>query len=175
MDVGHVKELEHRRKSLQIKTQQLQNERNTKSKMIGQAKARGEDATALLSEMSHFGEELKTIEQELEALEKELTAFYLAIPNLPNDSVPIGQSEQDNEEVRRYGKLPIFNFEVKDHVELGKRLKLLDFDMASKLSGARFVVMYDALARLHRALIQFMLDLHTETHGYKESLCPLSC
>jgi seryl-tRNA synthetase len=172
LDVDTIARLEEERKELQVRTQQLQNERNTKSKLIGQAKAKKEDATDLLNEMHSFGAQLKDIEQQLDAIQEQLHNIYLTIPNLPHPSVPVGTSEADNVEVRRYGAPPEFSFKPKDHIELGENLKLLDFNAAAKLSGSRFVVMFNDLARLHRALIQFMLDTHTKEHGYQEAYVP---
>lgn len=172
LDVEKIDALEEERKSLQIRTQHLQNERNTKSKLIGQAKAKGEDTSQLLSEVGAFGTELKEIENKLESIQTQLQNIYLMIPNIPNDSVPVGKDEVDNLEVRHWGVIREMNFTPKDHVELGEHLKLLDFDAASKISGARFVVMHKDLARLHRALIQFMLDVHTKEHGYNEVYVP---
>ncbi|MBA2655154.1 MAG: serine--tRNA ligase [Gammaproteobacteria bacterium] len=172
LSVDKINELEEQRKALQIKTQQLQNDRNTKSKLIGQAKAKGEDTSPLLAEVGQFGSQLKEIETKLELIQQQLQDIYLMIPNIPNESVPVGKDESDNVEIRKWGVPRQFEFSPKDHVELGENLKLLDFDAASKLSGARFIVMHDGLARLHRALIQFMLDVHTNQHGYKEIYVP---
>jgi seryl-tRNA synthetase len=172
LEIERIDELEAKRKSLQVKTEQLQNQRNIKSKLIGQAKAKKEDIFPLLSEMSQISNQLKEIEDRLETVQNELHHFYLTLPNIPHASVPIGQDEKDNLEIRRLGNLPLFSFKPKDHVELGENLKLLDFNTASKLSGSRFVVMYGDLARLHRALIQFMLDVHTNEQGYQEVYVP---
>jgi seryl-tRNA synthetase len=172
LDVAKIDQLEEQRKELQVKTQHLQNERNVQSKLIGQAKVTGEDVSLLLKEMSQVGAELKDVEHQLGAVQNQLRDIYLTIPNIPNEAVPIGDDEQDNLEVRRFGVPTEFSFVPKDHVELGENLKLLDFNAASKLSGARFVVMHDGLARLHRALIQLMLDIHTQEHGYHEVYVP---
>lgn len=172
LNVSEINALENERKQLQVKTQELQNERNTKSKLIGIAKAKGEDITQILSQVSSVGGQLKTIEMQLEDIQKKLNTIYLTIPNLPHDSVPIGQDEKDNLEVRRWGTPTVFEFEAKDHVTLGENLAMLDFESAAKLSGARFVVIHRSLARLHRALIQFMLDVHTQEHGYHEVYVP---
>ncbi len=163
--------LEERRKALQVRTQQLQNERNTRSKAIGQAKARGEDIEPLKAEVARLGEELKACQQELGEVQTRLQAFLLSLPNLLDDDVPDGESEADNVEVARWGEPPRFDFEPRDHVDLGAGLGL-DFDAAAKITGARFVVIREPLVRLHRALIQFMLDLHTGEHGYGEVYVP---
>ncbi len=163
--------LEERRKALQVRTQQLQSERNTRSKAIGQAKARGEDIEPLRAEVARLGEELKACQQELGEVQARLQAFLLSLPNLLDDDVPDGESEADNVEVARWGEPPRFDFEPRDHVDLGARLGL-DFDAAAKITGARFVVIREPLVRLHRALIQFMLDLHTGEHGYGEVYVP---
>ena len=163
--------LEERRKALQVRTQRLQNERNTRSKAIGQAKARGEDIEPLKAEVARLGEELKACQEELGEVQTRLQAFLLSLPNLLDDDVPDGQSEADNVEVARWGEPPYFDFQPRDHVDLGARLGL-DFEAAAKITGARFVVIREPLVRLHRALIQFMLDLHTGEHGYGEVYVP---
>ena len=173
LDASAVERLEASRKRIQVRTQELQNLRNTRSKAIGQAKAKGEDASALLAEVAGFGDELKASEAELEGIRAELDVIVLGIPNLPDDSVPAGKDESDNVEQARWGTPRSFHFEVKDHVELGVRHDWLDGDTAAKLSGARFTVLRGQLARLHRALAQFMLDLHTGEHGYEETNVPL--
>ena len=173
LDAAALEALEGERKALQIRTQELQNLRNTRSKAIGQAKARGEDVAALLAEVAGFGDELKAGEARLDALRGEIEALALGIPNLPDASVPLGDDEAGNVEQRRWGTPRGFDFEVKDHVELGARNGWLDGDTAAKLSGARFTVLRGQLARLHRALAQFMLDLHTGEHGYEETNVPL--
>ncbi len=170
-DVELFSVLESRRKVLQTTTERLQNERNTKSKSIGKAKAAGQDIAALLAEVSELGAHLDATKAEFDALSAELEAFLLGIPNLPDASVPDGQGEADNVELRRHREPPQFNFDAKDHVDLGAR-GALDFAAAAKLSGARFVVMRGALARMQRALTQFMLDLHTTEHGYQEVYVP---
>ncbi len=166
-----IQALEDKRKTLQVRTQELQNERNSKSKAIGQAKARGED-TAPLMAAADLGDRLGLAEAELEAVQTELEVLLLGVPNLPHASVPDGRDENDNREVRRWGEPRRFDFAPKDHADLGERLAMLDFETAAKIAGARFVVMSGALARLHRALIQFMLDLHTREHGYTETYVP---
>lgn len=173
LDVAALDALETERKQLQTRTQELQNLRNTRSKAIGHAKGKGEDASALLAEVAGFGDELKACEARLDALRDELGAIALGIPNLPDASVPIGRDETDNVEIHRRGTPGVFEFTVKDHVELGQHKGWLDGDTAAKLSGARFTVLRGELARLHRALAQYMLDLHTTQHGYLECNVPL--
>ncbi|HHE3719013.1 TPA: serine--tRNA ligase [Pasteurella multocida] len=172
LDVALLGELEEQRKSWQVKTESLQAERNARSKNIGQAKARGEDISALLNEVEHMGIELSTTKAHLDEVLAEINQIVLAIPNLPADEVPLGKDETDNLEVFRWGTPKTFDFEVKDHVSLGEGLKGLDFASGVKLSGSRFVVMKGQIAKLHRALSQFMLDLHTEQHGYTETYVP---
>jgi seryl-tRNA synthetase len=168
LDTARFASLEERRKALQVRTDELRNERNTRSKAIGRAKAAGEDAAPLLAEVADLGERLKAAEGELAEVQAELEAALYDLPNLLDASVPDGADESANREVRRWGEPRVFDFEPKDHVDLG----LLDFEAAARISGARFVVMRGALARLHRALIQFMLDLHTREHGYTEIYAP---
>jgi seryl-tRNA synthetase len=172
LDIHAIGELEAQRKSLQIETQELQNQRNARSKDIGQAKAKGEDIEPLRREVAGLGDRLKQIEKQLQEVQARLDVLSLDIPNVPDESVPHGRDERANVEVRRWGKPPKFQFAPKDHVELGARLGNLDFESAGKLTGSRFVVMRGALARLHRALIQFMLDVHTQEHGYQEVYVP---
>ncbi|GAA3919349.1 serine--tRNA ligase [Luteimonas lutimaris] len=173
LDASALERLEASRKRIQVRTQELQNLRNTRSKAIGQAKAKGEDASALLAEVAGFGDELKASETELDVIRAQLDTILLGIPNLPDDSVPAGKDESDNVEQSRWGTPRTFDFEVKDHVELGARHGWLDADVAARLSGARFTVLRGQLARLHRALAQFMLDLHAGEHGYEETSVPL--
>jgi seryl-tRNA synthetase len=173
LDVAALESLEARRKQIQVRTQELQNLRNTKSKAIGQMKAKGEDTTAIMAEVAGFGEELKASEAELEKIKAELDAVALTIPNLPHESVPVGADESDNVEQHRWGTPRAFDFEIKDHVDLGARNGWLDGETAAKLSGARFTVLRGQLARLHRALAQFMLDLHANEHGYEETSVPV--
>ncbi|MCJ0824681.1 serine--tRNA ligase [Luteimonas sp. 50] len=173
LDVAALESLEGQRKALQVRTQELQNLRNTRSKAIGQAKAKGEDVAALLAEVAGFGDELKAGESRLDALRAQIEAIALGIPNLPDESVPAGADEAGNVEQCRWGTPRTFEFEVRDHVELGARNGWLDGDTAARLSGARFTVLRGQLARLHRALAQFMLDLHTGEHGYEETNVPL--
>ncbi len=172
LDTVRVAELESRRKTLQVEAQDLQNERNTKSKSIGKAKAAGEDIQPLLDEVATLGDRLKETEQALGDVQQALNEIALGIPNLPHASVPDGRDEDDNREERRWGEPRSFDFEPKDHVDLGAALDMLDFDAAAKLTGSRFAVMSGPLARLHRALAQFMLDVHTEEHGYTEAYVP---
>jgi seryl-tRNA synthetase len=172
--------LESDRKDCQIRTQELQNLRNTKSKQIGMLKAKGEDVSAVMAEVAAFGEELKEKEKRLDEIKSEIEAIALTLPNLPHESVPQGSDETQNVEQHRWGTPRSFDFEVKDHVELGARHGWLDGETAAKLSGARFTVLRGQLARLHRALAQFMLDLHTQPedkennlYGYEETNVPL--
>jgi seryl-tRNA synthetase len=172
LDVATIANLEEKRKQIQVLTQQYQNERNIKSKAIGQAKARGEDTKPLMDEVASIGTALKQAETGLEQLQNDLNAIALGVPNIPHTSVPDGKDERDNQEVRRWGEPKKFDFVPKDHVDLGEGLGLMDFEVAAKISGARFVVLQGALAQLQRALIQFMLDLHTREHGYTETYVP---
>ena len=165
--------LEQQRKAIQSRTEELQSLRNSRSKAIGQAKARGEDASAILAEVAGIGDELKAGAEELAAVQQQLLDVQLGIPNLPGDDVPLGKDESDNSEVRRWGEPRSFDFEVRDHVDLGEALGGLDADAGAKLSGSRFTVMRGGVARLHRALAQFMLDLHVNEHGYTECNVPL--
>lgn len=165
--------LEAERKQVQTATQELQNLRNTRSRAIGQAKARGEDTSALMAEVAGLGDRLKTNEQRLTEIQDRLTAIALGIPNLPEASVPDGKDETANVEQRRWGTPRAFDFAVRDHVELGARDGGLDGEAGARLSGARFTVLRGGIARLHRALAQFMLDLHTREHGYTECNVPL--
>jgi len=171
LDAASLEALEQRRKDAQVRVQDLQNQRNVMAKRIGQAKAKGEDAGALMAQAKGIADALQAREAELGDIQRELEELALGIPNVPHPSVPDGRSEEDNLEVRRVGTPRDFDFDPKDHVDLGGRLGL-DFDAAAKIAGARFVVMQGALARLHRALIQFMLDLHTREHGYTEVYVP---
>ncbi|MCB1785901.1 MAG: serine--tRNA ligase [Chromatiaceae bacterium] len=172
LDTQRIAELEARRKTLQVEAQELQNERNTKSKSIGKAKAAGQDIQPLLDEVATLGDRLKAAEEALADVQEALREVALSTPNLPHDSVPDGKDEDDNREERRWGEPPAFDFEAKDHVDLGAGLDMLDFDAAAKLTGSRFAVMSGALARMHRALTQFMLDVHTGEHGYTEAYVP---
>jgi seryl-tRNA synthetase len=164
--------LEERRKAIQVDTESLQNERNSRSKAIGHAKAKGEDIAPLLEAVKDLGEKLDSSQTELQSVQAALLEIELNLPNLLADDVPEGRSEDDNLEVRRWGEPAKFEFKALDHIELGESLGMLDFDAASKLSGSRFVVMRGPLARMQRALIQFMLDTHTGEHGYEEAYVP---
>ncbi|MCW9698232.1 serine--tRNA ligase [Avibacterium sp. 20-129] len=172
LDVARITELEEQRKALQVKTETLQAERNARSKAIGAAKARGEDIEPLLAEVDNMGVELSMAKSQLDDVQADLQEIALSIPNIPADEVPLGQDENDNVEIARWGEPRTFDFEVKDHVTLGEHLQGLDFAAGVKLSGARFVVMKGQIAKMHRALAQFMLDLHTEQHGYSETYVP---
>jgi len=165
-------QLEDQRKSLQVNTQQLQSERNSKSKAIGKAKAQGEDAQYLLDEVASLADSLKLAENQLGELQVQLDDLLLLMPNIPDESVPAGNSEEDNIEVSSWGEIPEFDFEIKDHIDLGVTLKGMDFERAAKLSGARFVTMTGPLATLHRALTQFMINQHSLQHGYTEAYAP---
>jgi len=172
LDTQALTTLEEKRKRVQVIAQQFQAERNAKSKAIGQAKSKGEEATPMMQEVAVIGAALKQSETELEQIQNDINDIALGIPNIPHVSVPDGKSEADNKEVRRWGDARRFDFTLKDHVDLGVGLNMLDFDVAAKITGARFSVMQGPLARLHRALIQFMLDLHTREHGYTEVYVP---
>jgi len=171
LDVAALEGLEYKRKACQVETENLQNERNTKSKSIGKAKAAGEDIQPLLDEVAGLGEKLDLAKAELADVQQQMDAILMGIPNLLHDSVPVGKDENDNVEIRRWGEPKVFDYDVKDHVALGENGGL-DFDTASKLTGSRFVVMYGKMAKLHRALTQFMLDVHTSEHGYTEVYVP---
>ncbi|MCW8127243.1 serine--tRNA ligase [Microbulbifer halophilus] len=173
LDTVKLEKLEERRKELQVRTETLQSERNSKSKNIGRAKAAGEDIAPLLKEVESLGSELDQAKSALGELQVELDEILYAIPNLPDESVPEGESEDDNVEVRRWGQPRAFSFKVQDHVDLGAKLGGLDFEMATKLTGSRFAVMSGQIAKLHRALAQFMLDTHIEEHGYREANVPV--
>jgi len=172
LDIAAIETLEEKRKVIQVKTQELQQQRNTRSKDIGKAKAQDEDIQPLLDEVASLGDDLKNSENELNKIQNDLNEIVMGIPNIPHVSVPEGQSEEDNEEVRRWGEPKVFDFTVKDHVDLGESTALLDFEAGARITGARFSVMQGAIARLHRALIQFMLDIHTREHGYLELNVP---
>jgi len=173
LDVATIERLESERKALSTETQELQNLRNTRSKAIGQAKAKGEDVAPLMAEVAGIGDKLKANEHALAEVQAKLAHIALGIPNLPDASVPIGKDENDNAEILRWGHPRPFDFPVKDHVDLGARHGWLDAESGSKLSGARFTVLRGQLAHLHRALAQFMLDMHTTQHGYLEHNVPL--
>ena len=173
LDVAAIESLEAERKAVQTRTQELQNLRNTRSKAIGQAKAKGEDVAALMAEVAGIGDELKAGEARLAAIQDQLAAIALVVPNLPDASVPVGADEAANVEVRRWGEPRAFDFTPRDHVDLGARNGWLDGDAGARISGARFTVLRGAVARLHRALAQFMLELHVREHGYLEVNVPL--
>ncbi|WP_413734488.1 serine--tRNA ligase [Sodalis sp. RH21] len=172
LDVDTLRKHEERRKVLQVETETLQAERNSRSKLIGAAKARGEDIEPLRLEVNRLGERLDAAKSELDILQTAIRDIALSLPNIPDDRVPTGKDENDNEEISRWGEPRQYDFEVRDHVSLGELSGGLDFAAAVKLTGARFVVMKGQIARLHRALTQFMLDLHTEQHGYQENYVP---
>ena len=173
LDTSAIESLESQRKSVQVETQELQNTRNTRSKAIGIAKGKGEDTAALMAEVAGIADQLKANEAHLADIQQQLAAITLGIPNIPDASVPAGADETGNIEQQRWGSPRDFDFPVKDHVELGARKGWLDADVAAKISGSRFTVLRGQLARMHRALAQFMLDLHTEQHGYGETNVPL--
>ncbi|AWH89902.1 serine--tRNA ligase [Limnobaculum parvum] len=172
LDVDTLRKQEERRKVLQVETESLQAERNARSKSIGEAKARGEDIEALRGEVNQLGEKLDAAKSELEQLQSEIHNSVSLIPNIPDESVPFGKDEHDNLEVSRWGEPRKFDFPIRDHVDLGESCGGLDFAAAVKLTGARFVVMKGQIARMHRALAHFMLDLHTTQHGYMETYVP---
>ncbi|MCG8537183.1 MAG: serine--tRNA ligase [Pseudomonadales bacterium] len=172
LDVSAIEQLEERRKSLQVETENLQAERKRKSKEIGIAKAKGEDASAIFAEVESFGAKLTECEQQLNELQAQIRELQMGIPNIPHESVPQGQDEEDNIEVRKWGEPSSFDFEPLDHVDLGEKVGGMDFETAAKISGSRFSLMYGPLARMHRALIQLMLDTHTQEHGYTEAYVP---
>lgn len=173
LDVATLQQLEQQRKEIQIRTEQLQAERNSRSKAIGKAKAAGEDIQPLLDAVSDLGDQLDSAKEELKSVQQQLQDIIMGVPNLPAAGVPLGEDEAQNEEVSRWGEPRSFDFEPADHVDVAEKLgKGLDFETAAKLTGARFVVMRGGMARLHRALTQFMLDLHTEQHGYAETYVP---
>jgi seryl-tRNA synthetase len=172
LDTSQFLALEEKRKALQVRTQELQAERNTRSKSIGRAKAAGEDIAPLLKEVEGLGDQLKAADEQLGTIRDELNDILMGIPNIPHDSVPDGRDEEDNTEMRRWGEPRTFDFDVKDHVDLGEALGQLDFETAARLSGSRFCTMQGPLARLHRSLIHFMLDTHSREHGYTEVYVP---
>ena len=172
LDTQLFSDLETRRKKVQIESQALQAERNKKSKNIGKAKAAGEDIQPLLDEVSSLGEKLEEAEKALASVQEEMNNILMELPNIPDASVPDGKSEDDNAEIRKWGEPKQFDFDVKDHVDLGEALGQIDFETASKITGSRFAVMNGPIANMHRALIQFMLDTHTTEHGYTETYVP---
>ena len=172
LDTETFNALEAQRKAIQVKTEELQSQRNKLSKEIGVRKAQKLDASDVMAQVAGIGDELKASAEQLDSIQLQMRTLLLNLPNLPHESVPVGTDETDNQEVARWGDTPKFDFEVKDHVALGENLGLLDFDMASKLAGSRFSFMRGGLARLHRALAQLMLDTHTTQHGYTECYTP---
>ncbi|HSS66790.1 MAG TPA: serine--tRNA ligase [Gammaproteobacteria bacterium] len=172
LDVKRLRALEEERKAVQVRTQELQNERNVRSRAIGKAKAAGEDIEPLVKEVSRLGDALKESEGRLSRIQAALNDILLGIPNLTHESVPVGNSEEDNREERRVGEPPKFDFQVRDHVDLGAGLGHMDFELAGKLAGSRFVTFSGPVAKLHRALARFMLDLHVDQHGYTEVYVP---
>lgn len=172
LDVSSLVSLDEERKAIQVKTENLQQERNARSKGIGQAKAKGEDIAPLLKEVDDLKQQLAEAESQLSTVQVQMETILSGIPNVPSDEVPEGADEDDNIEIRRWGEPRSFDFEVKDHVDLGASLGGLDFETASKITGSRFAVMQGGVARLHRALTQFMLNTHTGEHGYEEVYVP---
>ncbi|MFP6800018.1 MAG: serine--tRNA ligase [Pseudomonas sp.] len=172
LDVARFEALEAQRKTLQTRTEQLQAERNSRSKSIGQAKQRGEDIAPLLAEVDQMGSDLEQGKRDLDSIQSELDNLLLNIPNLPHESVPVGEDEEGNVEVSRWGTPRSFDFTIQDHVALGEQHGWLDFETAAKLSGARFALLRGPIARMHRALAQFMINLHTGEHGYEEAYTP---
>jgi len=172
LDVDQLRSLEEQRKGLQSGLQELQAERNRSAKEVGRRKAAGEDISDLIEQTSGLSGKISAIENDLEGVRSALDELMHGIPNIPHESVPVGDSDTDNEEVRRWGDPTAFAFEPADHVSLGSGLGMMDFELAAKITGSRFVVMSGAIARLHRALVQFMLDLHTNEHGYEETYVP---
>ena len=171
LDVNFFNSLEEERKYIQIKTQELQQERNDLSKQVGILKSQGKDASVVLEKVANISAQSKEFESQLILIQEKINTFLLLIPNVPHESVPIGFDETNNKLIKEFGTLPKFDFEVKDHVDLGAPLGL-DFDTAAKVSGSRFVFMKNDIARLHRAIGQFMMDTHTENHGYTECYTP---
>jgi len=172
LDVARLEALETQRKAVQTRTEQLQAERNARSKSIGQAKARGEDTAPLMADVERMAGELASGKLELDGIQGELDAILLGIPNLPHESVPVGEDEDGNVVVRSWGTPTAFDFPVQDHVALGEKFGWMDFETAAKLSGARFALLRGPIARLHRALAQFMINLHVAEHGYEEAYTP---
>ncbi|MBK8288157.1 MAG: serine--tRNA ligase [Cellvibrionales bacterium] len=172
LDVAAFDLIENRRKELQTRAETLQADKNNLSKNIGKAKAAGEDVNALMTQVNSMGDELNAMQDELKLVQADLENFLLLVPNMPDDSVPAGKDESDNIEVRRWGTPKSFEYPARDHVDLGESLGMLDFETAAKITGSRFVVMKNSMARMHRALIQFMLDTHTQQHGYQEVYVP---
>ena len=172
LPLSDYQELEAQRKQLQVEAESLQGQRNAKSKQIGQIKARGGDVEAIMQEVAGFADRLKAAQTDLEDTQNKLFAITDLMPNIPHESVPSGVNEDDNVELSLWGTPNAFDFDVKDHVDLGADIDLLDFETATKIAGPRFSVLYGALAKMHRALVQLMLDTHTEQHGYQEVYVP---
>ena len=172
IDTNKIQKIEDKRKTIQIKTEKLQADRNLISKEIGDTKAKGEDTENLLEKVTSIKSQLEKNEEELTAIQQELNELIIVIPNIPHESVPDGNSDEDNQLVRDCGKKPSFDFKINDHVDLGESLEQIDFDIATQITSSRFVVMKGQIARLHRALIQFMLDIHISEHGYQEVNVP---
>ena len=172
LDKDAIQQLEEKRKAIQIKTEELQSLRNSRSKEIGQLKSKGEDVQTIIDEVATLKTQLEESEVEFKSIQSELNEIVTGIPNIPHESVPEGDTEDDNEEIRKWGDIPSFDFEPRDHVDLGESLGLIDFESATKITSTRFVIMKGGIARLHRALIQFMLDTHTNEHGYQEINVP---
>ncbi len=172
LDIDIFNQLETQRKEIQIRTQNLQNERNKRSKSIGIAKAKGEDIQPLLDSVSQLGDDLKAAEVELQGILSELHDIQMSLPNVLAEEVPDGKDEDDNIELRTWGNIPDYDFDVKDHVDLGQSLAGINFELGAKIAGSRFVTLTGPLARLQRALTQFMLDMHTDQHGYQETYVP---
>jgi seryl-tRNA synthetase len=172
LDTAALAQFEERRKVLQVSTQELQAQRNTRSKSIGQAKARGEDIAPLLAQVGELGDQLESAKADLAALLNDIDDITMGVPNLPDSDVPFGKDEDDNVEVLRWGTPRVFDFEIKDHADIGEALGGIDFSASVKLTGSRFVVMKNQVARMHRALAQFMLDQHADEHGYTETYVP---
>ena len=172
IDTNKIQKIEEKRKAIQIKTEKLQADRNLISKEIGEMKAKGEDAENLLEKVTSIKNQLEKNEEELTAIQQELNELIIVIPNIPHESVPDGNSDVDNQLIREWGEKPSFDFKINDHVDLGESLEQIDFDSATQITSSRFVVMKGQIARLHRALIQFMLDIHISEHGYQEVNVP---
>ena len=172
IDTNKIQKIEDKRKAIQIKTEKLQADRNLISKEIGEMKAKGEDTENLLEKVTSIKNQLDKNEEELTAIQQELNELIIVIPNMPHESVPNGSSDEDNQPIREWGEKPSFDFKINDHVDLGESLEQIDFDSATQITSSRFVVMKGQIARLHRALIQFMLDIHISEHGYQEVNVP---
>jgi seryl-tRNA synthetase len=172
IDTNKIQKIEDKRKAIQIKTEKLQADRNLISKEIGEMKAKGEDTDNLLEKVTSIKNQLDKNEEELTAIQQELNELIIVIPNIPHESVPVGSTDKDNQPIREWGEKPSFDFKINDHVDLGESLEQIDFDSATQITSSRFVVMKGQIARLHRALIQFMLDIHVSEHGYQEVNVP---